>query len=68
MYKQIIQKGSNINTTTIKPPHGWVGGKSKLAKQIVTLIPQKHNLFVEVFGGASVLIQNYCKNILMNFL
>lgn len=36
----------------MKPPHGWVGGKSKLAKQIVGLIPDEHNLYVEVFGGA----------------
>jgi len=41
-----------MNTTTLKPPHGWVGGKSKLAKQIVSLIPEDHNLYVEVFGGA----------------
>jgi DNA adenine methylase len=41
-----------IETTTLKPPHGWVGGKSKLAKQIVGLIPKEHNLYVEVFGGA----------------
>jgi len=41
-----------LNTTTLKPPHGWVGGKSKLAKQIVALIPEEHELYVEVFGGA----------------
>jgi len=41
-----------LNTTTLKPPHGWVGGKSKLAKQIVSFIPDNHNLYVEVFGGA----------------
>jgi DNA adenine methylase len=41
-----------MKTTTLKPPHGWVGGKSKLAKQIVGLIPDDHNLYVEVFGGA----------------
>jgi len=41
-----------LKTTTLKPPHGWVGGKSKLAKQIVALIPSEHNLYVEVFGGA----------------
>lgn len=41
-----------MKTTTLKPPHGWVGGKSKLAKQIVALIPSEHNLYVEVFGGA----------------
>jgi len=41
-----------LKTTKLKPPHGWVGGKSKLAKQIVALIPSEHNLYVEVFGGA----------------
>jgi len=41
-----------VKTTTLKPPHGWVGGKSKLAKQIVSLIPDNHNIYVEVFGGA----------------
>lgn len=41
-----------MKTTTLKPNFGWVGGKSKLAKQIVELIPQEHSLYVEVFGGA----------------
>jgi len=40
-----------LKTTTLKPPHGWVGGKSRLAKQIVSLMPE-HKLYVEVFGGA----------------
>jgi len=34
-----------MQTTTLKPPHGYVGGKSKLAKQIVKLIPNEHNLY-----------------------
>ena len=41
-----------MNTTKLKPPFGWVGGKTKLAKQIVSLIPEDHNLYVEVFAGA----------------
>ena len=41
-----------MKTTKLKPPHGWVGGKSRLAKQIVELIPEGHDLYVEVFGGA----------------
>lgn len=41
-----------MKTTKLKPSHGWVGGKSKLAKQIVELIPSDHDLYVEVFGGA----------------
>jgi DNA adenine methylase len=36
----------------LKPSHGWVGGKRFLAKEIVTLIPSSHNLYIEVFGGA----------------
>lgn len=36
--------------TTLKAPFGWVGGKSKLAKEIVEMMPE-HKLYVEVFGG-----------------
>jgi len=35
----------------MKPPFGWVGGKTRLAKKIIKLIPP-HELYVEVFGGA----------------
>lgn len=35
----------------LKPPHGWIGGKSKLADEIIKYIPP-HNLYIEVFGGA----------------
>jgi DNA adenine methylase len=41
-----------MQSTTIKAPFGWVGGKSKLAKDIVSLIPQDHTTYIEVFGGA----------------
>ena len=41
-----------MKTTKLKAPFGWVGGKSKLAKDIVSLIPNDHKLYVEVFGGA----------------
>ncbi len=40
-----------MKTTKLKAPFGWVGGKSKLAKDIVTLIPE-HTMYIEVFGGA----------------
>lgn len=42
-----------MNTTNkqLKAPFGWVGGKSKLAKDIVAAMPD-HRLYVEVFGGA----------------
>jgi len=35
----------------LRPVFGWVGGKSKLAKDIVEMIP-KHTMYIEVFGGA----------------
>lgn len=41
-----------MNTTTLKPPFTRIGGKSRLAKDIVALIPNDHRLYVEVFGGA----------------
>jgi DNA adenine methylase len=39
------------NYKKLKGYHGWVGGKSKLANDIVELLP-KHEMYVEVFGGA----------------
>lgn len=39
------------NHKRILSPFGWVGGKSKLAKDIVNIIPP-HSLYIEVFGGA----------------
>ena len=41
-----------MQSTKIKSAFGWVGGKSKLAKDIVSLIPDDHTKYVEVFGGA----------------
>jgi len=40
-----------MQTTKLKAPFGWVGGKSQLAKDIVALMP-KHVTYIEVFGGA----------------
>jgi DNA adenine methylase len=40
-----------MKNTTLKPSFGWVGGKSKLAKDIVDLMPE-HRVYIEVFGGA----------------
>ena len=34
----------------LKAPFGWVGGKSQLAKDIVSMMPE-HKIYVEVFGG-----------------
>lgn len=36
--------------TKLKAPFGWVGGKSKLAKDIIELMPP-HTRYIEVFGG-----------------
>ena len=40
-----------MQSRNIKAPFGWVGGKSRLAKDIIELFP-KHTTYVEVFGGA----------------
>lgn len=40
-----------MKQTKLKAPFGWVGGKSKLAKDIILLMPE-HIKYVEVFGGA----------------
>jgi len=36
----------------IRSPIKWVGGKSKLRKVIIPMIPE-HKCYVEVFGGAA---------------
>lgn len=41
-----------MQSNKLKAPFGWVGGKSKLAYDIVSLIPEEHTIYVEVFGGA----------------
>lgn len=47
-----------MQSTKLKAPFGWVGGKTKLAKDIINLIPDNHSIYIEVFGGAaSVLYQ-----------
>ena len=47
-----------MQKTNLKAPFGWVGGKTKLASDIIDLIPQDHKIYIEVFGGAgSVLYQ-----------
>lgn len=37
-------------------PISWVGGKSRLRKQIIPLIPPHHTCFVEVFGGSGAVL------------
>lgn len=39
-----------LNPTRLKAPFGWIGGKSKLAKDIVEIMPP-HSKYIEVFGG-----------------
>lgn len=41
-----------MQSTKLKAPFAWIGGKSKLAKDIIELIPKDHTTYVEVFGGA----------------
>lgn len=41
-----------MQSTKLKAPFGWIGGKSKLAKEIVEAISSEHKTYVEVFGGA----------------
>src|SRR3989337_452038 len=40
------------NHQTINSPFKWVGGKSRLRKQIIALLP-KHTCYVELFSGAA---------------
>ena len=40
-----------MKTSTLKPPFAWIGGKSKMAKEIVERIPL-HTTYAEVFGGS----------------
>ncbi len=40
-----------MQRTKLKAPFGWVGGKSKLAPDIIDLIPKDHTKYIEVFGG-----------------
>src|SRR3989304_4290570 len=35
----------------------WMGGKQRLVKQLLTLIPE-HNVYCEVFGGGAALFLN----------
>jgi site-specific DNA-adenine methylase len=49
MSKDILQNGKSKN---LQSPIGRVGGKSKLAKEIITLFPNNYKdlHYVEVFG------------------
>lgn len=40
------------NHQSVKSPFKWVGGKSRLRKQIINLLP-KHTCYVELFAGAA---------------
>ena len=41
-----------MQSTKLKASFGWVGGKSKLSKDIIKEISEDHTTYVEVFGGA----------------
>lgn len=43
---------SNANHEMVNSPFKWVGGKSRLRKQIISLLP-KHTCYVELFSGAA---------------
>lgn len=43
---------TNGTYETINSPFKWVGGKSRLRKQIIPLLP-KHTCYVELFSGAA---------------
>ena len=43
---------SNANHDMVNSPFKWVGGKSRLRKQIISLLP-KHTCYVELFSGAA---------------
>jgi DNA adenine methylase len=47
-----MEKRLNWVATQGKSPLAWLGGKSKLAEQIVARIPA-HTGYVEVFAGAA---------------
>ena len=45
----------------MKSPLKWVGGKSKMVKTLLPMIPE-HKCYVEVFGGAGWFgLQHYDK-------
>lgn len=41
-----------MQSTKIKAPFGWIGGKSKFDKDIAKELDSNHTTYVEVFGGA----------------
>src|SRR5574341_352698 len=43
---------SNTNHEMVNSPFKWVGGKSRLRKQIISLLP-KHTCYIELFSGAA---------------
>src|SRR3990172_3678406 len=43
---------SNANHDMVNSRFKWVGGKSRLRKQIISLLPQ-HTCYVELFSGAA---------------
>jgi len=47
----------NVETTIIKPPLKWVGGKTQILDQVLAVFPRTINNYIEPFlGGGSVLL------------
>jgi len=51
------QQRSGVEDITMRSPIAWVGGKSKLAKWIVSHFPRgQYKQFVDVFGGSAAVL------------
>jgi len=44
-----------MSKSKLRTPIKWYGGKSKLIKKLLPLLP-KHKIYVEVFGGSGALL------------
>lgn len=51
--KGVAMENANfkMKTSTLKAPFAWVGGKSKMAKEIIERMPE-HSCYCEVFAGS----------------
>lgn len=50
-----LERGRRKGGCNLNSPIKWVGGKSRLVKKLIPLIPE-HRGYVEVFGGAGYLL------------
>lgn len=56
--KKEIKKENQINYTKSKPFLKWAGGKQKLVKELINLMPVKYNNYFEPFVGGGALFFN----------